>query len=576
MTADPLLSLRDLRVRFRGAPGEEAALDDVSLDLRAGEVLCLVGASGAGKSVTARTILRLEGHDGGILIGGSIALGGGGTVLDLARATSAQITAARGRRLGLIFQDPSAALNPVLTIGAQIREVLRLHRGLRGRAAQDALLNLLREVGIPEPELRLAQFPHELSGGLRQRAMIALALAAQPEVLIADEPTTALDVTVQAGILRLIARLCRDRGLAVLFITHDMGVVARIADRVAVMQSGRIVEEGRATAIFDEPQHQETRALLQAVRARAEVAPKSAPASAEPCLSVEGLSLRYAPRGLFRRSGPAAVRDVSFVLPKGQTLALVGESGSGKTSVARAILQLHAGYAGRICLEGQALEGLGASALRAARARMQMIFQDPLDSLDPRLTLGVQVAAPLQNYRRGTRQARLARVRSLFEKVRLPAGLMDRYPHEVSGGQRQRVAIARALSLDPALVIADEAVSALDVKVQDSILTLMGDLQRDLSLSYLFISHDLGVVARLAHRVAVMQAGRIVEQGPAVAVLTRPGHAYTRALLAAVPRPDPQARAAPVPADVPPPPASGTPRYDEVAPGHFVLADQTG
>jgi len=584
LSTPPILSLRNVSVAFdRGAAGSVMALRGLSLDLYPGEALCLVGASGAGKSILSLVALRLEGHDGAVLTEGQILLNESGGQVDLARADAAQLRALRGARIGLIFQDPSTALNPVKTIGAQLIEVLALHRGMARSAARSEAAALLREVMMPEPEMHLSQYPHELSGGLRQRAMIAIALAGEPRILIADEPTTALDVCVQADILALLDRLRSQRGIALLLITHDMGVVAQIADRVAVIDAGRIVEEGPVREIFQAPRHAETQRLLRAAQL-GQSTPSPPLSPAEPVLEVRGLSLGYPRRsGLMRRitGRTEAVRDVSFSIDRGETLALVGESGSGKSSVARALMQLEGFDAGEVLLEGTALTGLRGAALRNRRARLQMVFQDPADSLDPRLTLGAQVAAPLQNYGIGTRRERLDRVNALFCAVQLDPALMQRYPHQVSGGQRQRVAIARALALNPAALIADEAVTALDAPVRAEILELFGSLQRELGLGILFISHDIGTVSRIAHRVAVMHRGRIVEHGPTPAVLERPAHAYTRALLAAVVHPDPEKRLKRGPlqdAAWPEiPSGSDTPmQYSRVGPKHFVLPPQTG
>ncbi|RKF14976.1 ABC transporter ATP-binding protein [Roseovarius spongiae] len=505
-------------------------MNGVSLDLEAGRTLCLVGESGAGKSVAGLAMLRLEGHDGGRLTGGRIVLRGAEGEIDLAQASESVLRGVRGRRIGIVFQDPMGALNPVLSVGAHLVEALRLQGRTPRGAAQARARELLEEVGMPEPGRRLRQYPHQLSGGLRQRVMIALALARDPDVLIADEATSALDVTVQAGILALLDRLRRDRGLALLVITHDMGVVAQVADRVAVMQAGRIVEEGPVRRVLDAPRHPATRALLDAARATDD-APAEPPArGAAPLLQVSGLGVWH--------DGVAAVRDASLEIGRGRTLALVGESGSGKTTLARALMQMERAGAGRITFDGQAVGALRGRALRAMRARMQMVFQDPMDSLDPRMRLGAQVGEPLRNYRIGARAERRARVAELFALVQLDPALMRRFPHQVSGGQRQRVAIARALALNPALILADEPVSALDPPVRAEILALLRRLQAELGLSYLFVTHDMNVVAQIAHDVAVMQGGRIVESGPAAQVLTRPEHAYTRALLAAAPRLD--------------------------------------
>jgi peptide/nickel transport system ATP-binding protein/glutathione transport system ATP-binding protein len=588
------LRVEKLRVSF----GAQAAVEDVGFDLHAGETLCVVGESGSGKSVSALALMRLVEFDGGQIKGGRLLFDCGATAPEhLERADQARMRRLRGNQIAMVFQEPMTALNPVFTIGRQVGEALRLHKYMGRRAARARTLELLREVRLPEPERRIDQYPHELSGGMRQRVVIAMALACDPKLLVADEPTTALDVTSQAEILALIDRLKRKTGAAVLFITHDMAVVAQMADRVAVMRDGRVVEEGGVTDLFARPQHPYTRSLLAAVprlgamRGQRYPQPMALPGgpkpaevvgSDRPLLQVEGLTTRFDLRGGVMRRRIArvhAVEDVSFTLNAGRTLALVGESGCGKSSLGRSILRLTEPAAGHIRLDGTDITSLTQRALRAARRDMQMIFQDPYGSLDPQLQLADQVAEPLWNFKWGSAAQIEDRVNLLFDRVGLPRSAQRRFPHELSGGQRQRVAIARALALEPKLIVADEAVSALDVSVQAQILNLLMELQAEMGLSYLFISHDMAVVERVSHDVAVMYLGRIVERGPRACVFENPQHPYTRKLLGAVPVPDPAQRLerepnhTPVPSpihplDYTPPPSD----YRQVGEGHVVLA----
>ncbi len=581
----PLVSIRGLRVGFQTAAGPVTGLRALSFDIAAGECLCLVGESGSGKSVGALSLMRLIDFDGGEITQGRILFDGE----DLATLPQSAMRRIRGNRIAMVFQEPMTALNPVLTIGAQLAEGLVAHRALSRRAARARALELLHEVRIPEPARRLRQYPHELSGGMRQRVVIAMAMACRPQLLICDEPTTALDVTLQAEILALIARLKAETGMAVLFITHDMAVVAQIADRVLVMRDGEKIEEGPVGQIFAAPRQPYTRALLAAVPRLGAMAGQGAPGpmGEAPLLQVENLCARFAVRGGIWRRPVAqlhAVEDVSFTLNAGETLALVGESGCGKTTTGRAILRLVEPAAGRVRLGGRDILALGPGDLRRARRDMQMIFQDPLASLDPQMRLLDQVEEPLLNHSIGTRAERHDRVAALFDRVALPRDLLRRYPHELSGGQRQRVAIARALALNPRLIVADEAVSALDVSVRAQVLELLAEVQRDLRVAILFISHDLAVVERISHRVAVMQRGRIVEIGSRRQILEDPRHGYTRQLLAAVPVADPQRRAGPGEARAqavasPIHPMGHVPArsvYAEVAPGHLVLEGLAG
>ncbi|MEM8850280.1 MAG: ABC transporter ATP-binding protein, partial [Pseudomonadota bacterium] len=523
-----------------------------------------------------------------------------GDMLAVETADAETMQDIRGNEIGMIFQEPMTSLNPVMTIERQMTDGLRLHLGLSPAEARGRAIELLGQVRIPEPERRLRQYPHELSGGMRQRIVIAMALGCRPRLLICDEPTTALDVTIQAEILGLIDELKRDFGTAVLFITHDMAVVAQMADRVVVMRAGRVVETGPVARIFDAPEADYTARLLASVPRLGEMRGKPAPepmpipgaaakpvtASPEggPLLDVRHLTTRFPVRGGVLRRVKAqvhAVEDVSFSLPRARTLSLVGESGCGKSSCARSILRLVQATGGEVVLNGRDVLGLGDRDLRRARRDMQMVFQDPFSSLNPSRRLRDQVAEPLVNYGEGRGSALTDRVAELFDRVRLPRDFLRRYPHELSGGQRQRVAIARALALNPGLIVADEAVSALDVSVQAEVLNLMMELQAELGLSYLFISHDMAVVERVSHMVGVMYLGRIVEIGPRAAIIEDPRHAYTRTLMQAVPRADPARRkglspgrarslTSPIfPLGYDPAPS----RYQEVGAGHLVLID---
>ena len=549
--------------------------------------------------------MRLVEFGGGVIAGGAMTFTrSDGTVLDVAAASPAVMRSVRGNEIGMIFQEPMTSLNPVFTVESQLTDGLMLHKGLSKGAARARALELLKSVRIPEPERRLRQYPHELSGGMRQRVVIAMAMACEPRLLIADEPTTALDVTIQAEILALINRLKREKGMAVLFITHDMAVVAQMADRVVVMYRGRIVETGTATEIFENPQQDYTKALLAAVPKLGEMAGKAAPEKmriigddaaraataaatiaprqAEVLLKVRNLTTRFPVKGGVLRRTVAqvhAVEDVSFSLNVGETLALVGESGCGKSSCGRSILRLVEPRSGEIWLGGRDIRALNRSDLRLARRDMQMVFQDPFASLNPYRRLKDQVAEPIQNFGLASGSELQDRVLQLFDRVHLPRAFLNRFPHELSGGQRQRVAIARALALNPKLIVADEAVSALDVSVQAQVLNLMMELQEDLGLSYLFISHDMAVVERVAHHVGVMYLGRIVEIGPRAAIFENPQHSYTRSLLSAVPIADPRKRRfkddlsfKPITSPIFPLGHQPAPSvYTQAAPGHLVL-----
>ncbi len=526
----PLLSVRDLHVGFGRDPAANEVVRGVSFELEAGKTLAIVGESGSGKSVTALSINRLVDFGGGKITAGSINLqSGDGSALDVTIANEAALIHVRGRDIGMIFQEPMTSLNPVHTIGAQIEEAFRLNRGVTGRAATAAAREALERVRIPDAASRLRYYPHQLSGGMRQRVMIAIALASNPRLLIADEPTTALDVTVQAQIMALLAELRAGLGMAMIFITHDIGLVAGIADDIMVMQGGIAVEQGSLDAVLDHPQHDYTKHLLNAVphfNAGRAVRGDGERSGTAPVVTVDNLVVRFpVGGGLFRRPGAVhAVDGVDFDLAAGETLAIVGESGSGKSTTAKAILGLVGITRGTI----DAKSG-------RSRRPVQMVFQDPYASLNPRLNVEALLAEPAIANRQRVDAALRERMRFLLTRVGLGEDALTRYPHQFSGGQRQRLCIARALMLNPEVVVLDEAVSALDVSVQARVLDLLIDLQREFGLAYLFISHDMAVVERIAHRIAVMYAGQIVEIGDAASVLSNPQHSYTRRLIAAVP-----------------------------------------
>jgi peptide/nickel transport system ATP-binding protein len=528
----PLLSVSDLRV---ASASGGVLVDGVSFEIRTGETLAIVGESGSGKTLTALSLLGLL-PERVRVVHGQAALG----AVDLLNLDEAALRRVRGAAIGMVFQEPMSALNPVVSIGVQMTEALRVHRGLDRRQAVAAAVRALDLVQLRQPNALLGHYPHELSGGMRQRVMIAAAMVLEPPLLIADEPTTALDVTVQMQILELLEQVRSTFGTAILLITHDMGVVAEAADRVLVLRQGRVQETGSVQEVFRAPAAAYTRELLAAVpRADAPTQTPHAPAGA-PVLKVENVTKSFASGGLFRRERHKAVDDVSLEIAAGETLALVGESGSGKSTLGRTIVRLEKIDRGRLLLDGEDVGKARGAGLRALRRKVQIVFQDPYASLDPRMTVGEAVAEPLviQGLLRGA--AAQERSRSLLEEVGLSAGFAGRYPHQLSGGQRQRVAIARAIGVNPRLLVADEPTSSLDVSVQARVLELLAALQERLGLSYLFITHDLSVVRRIAHRVAVMRAGRIVEFGPAHAVLLSPQHPYTRALIDAAPIPDPE------------------------------------
>tara|TARA_B100000214_G_scaffold25380_1_gene16679 strand:- start:1393 stop:3279 length:1887 start_codon:yes stop_codon:yes gene_type:complete len=601
----PIAEFKNLKVVFETKDGTVTGVEDVSFSIYPGETVCVVGESGSGKSVSSLSMMRLVEFGGGKIEGGKLnfekQVGGS---LDLANATQKSMRHTRGNEIGMIFQEPMTALNPVFTIGRQLTEGLRLHKKLSKQQARLRAIELLDQVRIPEPEKRLKQYPHELSGGMRQRVVIAMALACEPRLLIADEPTTALDVTIQAEILALIDRLKRETGTAVMFITHDMAVVAQMADRVVVMYRGNKVEEGNVIDVFQNPQHDYTKSLLSAVPKLGEMLGKKYPepmkligeskkstkpliGTDEVLLEVKNLVTRFpVAGGLLRRTVAQvhAVENVSFSIKRGCTLALVGESGCGKSTVGRSLLRLVEPVSGEVGMSGKDVLKLSKDELRNIRSDMQMVFQDPFASLDPQMLLLDQVAEPMRNFSTMLESSIEARVESLFERVELPKSFLRRYPHELSGGQRQRVAIARALALNPKLIIADEAVSALDVSVQAQVLNLMMELQSELELSFLFISHDMAVVERVSHEVGVMYLGRLVEIGSRQAVFSNPQHAYTKALMSAVPIVDPSKRVLEgdlkfkqIPSPIHPlgyEPES--PEYKEVSEGHFVLTSDCG
>ncbi|OXJ10050.1 dipeptide ABC transporter ATP-binding protein [Burkholderia sp. HI2500] len=577
-----VVAVDDLSVTFRREGATFDAVRNVSFHVDRGETLAIVGESGSGKSVTSLALMRLVEHGGGAITNGRIAFRRrGGAIVDLAQASGATMRGIRGADIAMIFQEPMTSLNPVFTVGDQISEAIALHQSKSLSEARAETLRLLELVRIPEARRVFARYPHQLSGGMRQRVMIAMALSCRPSLLIADEPTTALDVTIQAQILQLVRGLQDEMNMGVIFITHDMGVVAEVADRVLVMYRGEKVEEGESDRIFAAPEHRYTRALLAAVpklgsmqgtdapekfpllkvEGASTAAPAASPApaandaaqppvdqSASPILRVRDLVTRFPVKsGVFGRVSQYvhAVERVSFELRAGETLALVGESGCGKSTTGRSLLRLVESQSGSIEFDGRDISALKGPDLQALRRNIQFIFQDPFASLNPRLTVGFSIMEPLLVHGVASGREAQARVDWLLDKVGLPPEAARRYPHEFSGGQRQRIAIARALALNPKVVIADESVSALDVSVQAQIVNLMLDLQRELGVAYLFISHDMAVVERISHRVAVMYLGQIVEIGPRRAVFEAPQHPYTKKLMSAVPVADPARRHAP-------------------------------
>ncbi|HSX73465.1 MAG TPA: ABC transporter ATP-binding protein [Shinella sp.] len=526
---ETLLSVRDLSVAFHQGGSTALAVDRVSFDIRRGEVVALVGESGSGKSVTANSILKLLPYPAASHPSGEIRFKG----KDLLTADDAALRDVRGNDITMIFQEPMTSLNPLHSIERQIGEILELHQGIEGAAARAKILELLNQVGIREPEKRLAAYPHELSGGQRQRVMIAMALANRPELLIADEPTTALDVTVQAQILELLKSLKEEHGMSMLFITHDLGIVRKFADRVCVMTKGRIVETGPVEEIFSNPQHAYTRHLL-AAEPKGE--PRPGDDSQPVVIEAEDVKVWFPIKaGFLRRvvDHVKAVDGIDLKLRAGHTLGVVGESGSGKTTLGLALTRLIASK-GRIAFVGQDIAGRSFSEMRPLRRRMQIVFQDPYGSLSPRMSVADIVAEGLKVHEPSLSEAeRDHRVAAALEETGLDPATRWRYPHEFSGGQRQRIAIARAMVLKPEFVMLDEPTSALDMSVQAQVVDLLRDLQAKHNLAYLFISHDLKVVRALANDIIVMRSGQVVEKGPAKEIIERPGEAYTRALMAA-------------------------------------------
>ncbi|WP_042247120.1 ABC transporter ATP-binding protein [Paracoccus sp. PAMC 22219] len=527
-TADVVLQARDLTVTLPDTPGNPGVLKSIDVTIRAGETVCLVGESGSGKSVTSLAIMGLL-PQALQVAGGTIQLQG----RDLLPLSQAQMRELRAARVAMIFQEPMTALNPVLRVGDQIMEVMELHTDMGAAERRRRAVAIMEQVHLPDVERIFKSYPHQLSGGQRQRIMIAMALVLEPVLLIADEPTTALDVTTQKQILALIDELQRDHGTAVLFITHDMGVVAEIADTVYVMKHGEIVEHGAVETLLRAPQADYTRKLLMAVPS---LSPRDArPAGDDAVLRVERLNKVYGGGGILRKLPQAhAAKDVTFSLSRGRTLGIVGESGSGKSTVARCIMRLIDPTSGRILLDDADIATLSRGALRAHRRKLQVVFQDPMRSLNPRWTIGESLMEGPLNY--GTTRAdAMAEAARLMGVVGLPADALARYPHQFSGGQRQRIAIARAVMMRPDVLVADEAVSALDVSVQAQVLDLLDQLQRDLGIAIVFITHDLRVAAQICDEVIVMQRGAVVEHGPAGQVLAAPAHPYTRALIEAAP-----------------------------------------
>ncbi|MER9756222.1 ABC transporter ATP-binding protein [Mesorhizobium sp. M0166] len=597
----PVLSVSHLVTSFRAGGRWNPVVNGVSFEIGARETVAVVGESGSGKSVTALSIMRLN-RPGSSKVDGSIKLKG----KELLTLSDAEMRGIRGNEIAMIFQEPMTSLNPVLTIGFQTAEALILHRGMSRPEAEAEAVRLLERVRIPAAKSRFHEYPHRFSGGMRQRVMIAMALACKPKLLIADEPTTALDVTIQAQILELIKELQQEEGMSVLFITHDMGVLAEIADRTVVMYDGQAVETGPTEDIFNHPDHPYTRSLLSAVPRLGSMrghkrpmrfpvvdrttgvsdvpteVPDTVKQAERPVLEVAGLTKRFEMRSSMFSSVSGrvfAVENVSFSVTSGETLALVGESGCGKSTTGRAVMRLTEPLSGSVLLDGVDLLSLSQNELRKQRNRMQMIFQDPFASLNPRMNVGTAIAEPLLINNLASRSQARDKVADLMQRVGLSPDMAKRFPHEFSGGQRQRICIARALGVEPRLIVADEAVSALDVSVKAQVINLMLDLQARMGLAYLFISHDMAVVERVSHRVAVMYLGEIVETGPREAIFQNPQHPYTKRLLAAVPIADPARRLqrrqvsndeikSPVrSADYVPP----VRQYREVSPGHAVM-----
>lgn len=527
---NPLLSVENLSVTFNQ---QQTVVDNTSFVIYPGETFALVGESGSGKSITALSVLRLLPNNAR-LTASAISLQGD----NLIKQPELELCKIRGRRIGLIFQDPMSSLNPVMTIGRQIEEVIKIHFSLPRQAIKERVLQLLQQVEIPEPHKRIKDYPHQLSGGQRQRVMIAIALAGKPDLLIADEPTTSLDVTIQAQILALLKDIQQQTGMALWLISHDLALVSTMADRVAVMQQGKIVETGLTQALFNQPQHSYTRKLLAALPSMQSCLTHTHQEK-PPLLQVKDFYCYYPIRkGLFKRvvDHVRAVDGVSFDIQQGKTLALVGESGCGKTTLGKSLLNLIPGGSGQVIINGIKLDSLTDEELRQQRANIQIVFQDPFSSMNPRMLVGDIIAEGIRALHPTVGSLeRKATIRQLLQQVDLPDDSALRYPHEFSGGQRQRICIARALAVNPKLIVCDEPTSALDVSVQAQIIQLLKTLQQEKGLSYLFITHDLAVVAEIADEVAVMYQGKIIEHGSVDQVLTRPQHVYTKKLLEAVP-----------------------------------------
>ena len=551
-SARPLLEVRDLVTHFPGRTGVTKAVDGVSFSVERGKTLCVVGESGSGKSVTARSILQILDAPGEIVSGSIVLNRDDGSSIDLVKLDprGKQIRSLRGAEIAMIFQEPMSSLSPVHTVGDQIIEVLRLHLGLSKVAARARAIELLAQVEIPNPAQAIDRYTFEYSGGMRQRAMIAMALACNPSLLIADEPTTALDVTTQAEIIDLIRRLQQSHGMAVLFITHDMGVVAEIADDVMVMYGGKVMEYGDVETIFHAPRDPYTKMLIGSVlklesKAEIRLARPPIPVDLPPILEVQNLKMYFGGLGL--KGGVKAVDDVSISVQPGETLGIVGESGSGKTTMGRSIMRLYDPTSGVMNYrrpDGSVIDlaKVSGEQLRQARREIRMIFQDPFNSLNPRMTVAQVIGEPLLVNGIASGRELDDRVSVLMEQVGLDPAWRERYPHAFSGGQRQRIGIARAVALRPRVIVADEATSALDVSVRFQVLDLLMRLQDELGLAYVFISHDIGVIRYMCDRVAVMYRGRLVEVGEAEQVCNAPNHAYTKALISAIPRPDPRNR----------------------------------
>jgi peptide/nickel transport system ATP-binding protein len=532
--SDPVLSVRELRVRI----GAREIVEDIAFDVQREQTLGIVGESGSGKTMTVLAATGLLDTPGAVVSGSSTLVG----ETQLVGASARLLRTVHGGRIGFVFQDPGTSLNPLLTLERQITESLETHRKMTRRQAGTRALQLLEAVGLPEPQARLHSYPHQLSGGQRQRVMTAIALACDPELLIADEPTTSLDVTTQAQIIDLVRDLQRDFGTAVVWVSHDLGVIGQVADDVTVLRDGRIVEQAPVLDVFDSPQEDYTRDLLHARPVIGRSGPAPVPDEAPVLLRVDGLDVRFPVTTPVGRSTVHAVKQLSFEVSRGATLGLVGESGSGKSTVAGALTGLVEPDAGSARLDGVDVFGVRGAAAKALRRRVGLVFQDPFSSLNPRARVQTAIDEPLRVHglAKGGR-ARAARVAELLELVGLPTSFAARYPHELSGGQRQRVSIARALAAEPELLILDEATASLDVSVQAHVLDLLAALQRELGLTYLFIGHDLAVIQQMSHDVLVMRDGEAVEYRPAAELFAAPEHDYTRALLAAIPPAQPRA-----------------------------------